>query len=140
MASLTVIGNAFHSVLQNGVALFEQGPFQTGLGNLILDLAGAPLPEGHYRVEAEVFVAGNVEIYLPRAARYTLTGTTFIGERVVRDGLDFGAQLRQRWSRFFGKRSKIPELPASWALATTSGLSFELVVNTLLGGVRIYRI
>jgi hypothetical protein len=140
MASLTVIGNAFHSVLQNGAALFEQGPFQTGMGNLVIDLAGAPLPDGHYKLEAEVLVAGSVEIYLPRTARYTLSGTTLLGERVVREGLDFGARLRQRWSHFFGKRSRIPELPAGSALVPAQALSFELVVNTLFGGVRLYRL
>jgi len=140
MASLTVFGNAFHSVVENGTALFDQGPFQTGLGNLVLDLAGAPLPDGHYRVEAEIFVAGTVEIFLPRAARFTLTGTTLIGERTVREGLGFGAELRQRWSKFFGARSKVPELPPGSALAASSNLSIELVVNTLVGGVRLYRI
>lgn len=92
-------------------------------------------------MEAEVFVAGTVEIYLPRAARYTLTGTTLLGERAVRDGLDFSRQLRQRWNRFFGTRSRIPELPSSTALELAHpGLSFDLVVNTLVGGVRIYRL
>jgi hypothetical protein len=141
MPTTTVIGNAFHSVAQNGTALFAQGPFSTWVGNLVLDLAGAPLPPGHYKLEAEVVIAGNVEIYLPRDARYTLTGSTVIGERKVREGLDYGKQLRQRWDRFFGRHSTVPQLPEQLPLAPADGsLSFELEVSTLLGEVKLYRV
>lgn len=141
MPSTTVIGNAFHSVVQNGTGLFAQGPFTTWLGNLVIDLAGAPLPPGHYKVEAEVVVAGNVEVYLPRDARYTLTGSTVLGERKVREGLDAGKRFRHRWDRFFGRRSSVPELPERSAAAPSeASLSFELEVNTLVGEVKVYRV
>ena len=141
MPTTTFLGNSFHSVSQNGARLFEQGPFSTWIGNLVLDLASAPLPPGRYRVEAEVVLVGNVEIYLPRDAVFTLTGSTVIGERKVREGLDYGKTLRRRWDHFFGRRSEVPALPASFPLAPTDGsLSFDLNVGTTLGEVKVYRL
>jgi hypothetical protein len=141
MPTTTVLGNAFHSVSQNGVQLFEQGPFSTWIGNLVVDLASAPLPAGRYRLQAEVVLAGNVEIYLPRDAVFTLTGSTVIGERKVREGLDYGKELRRRWDAFFGRRSEVPALPASFPVASANGaLSFDLEVETLVGEVKVYRL
>ncbi len=117
MPTTTFLGNAFHSVSQNGSRLFDQGPFSTWVGNLVLDLASTPLPPGRYQVQAEVVIAGNVEIYLPGDASFTLTGSTVLGERKVRDGLDDGKQLRRRWDHFFGRTSQVPALPASFPLA-----------------------
>ena len=140
MASTIIVGNGLHSVSQNGTALFSEGPFSIWFGNLVLDLASAPLPRGIYKVQAETVLAGNVEVYLPRDARYTLTGTTGFGGRKVREGLDYGKQLQKRFHKFFGTRSQVPELTAGGALTAGSGLSFELELSTLLGDVKVYRL
>jgi predicted membrane protein len=141
MPTTTVLGNAFHSVTQNGPSLFDQGPFTTWVGNLVIDLAGAPLPSGKYRLEAEVVIVGNVEIFLPREASYTLNGTTLLGERKVRDGLDAGKVFRSRLDRFFGRPSEVPQLPEGQrAITRGADLSFELQVSTAIGEVKVYRV
>src|SRR5215510_2355990 len=123
MATTTVFGNALHSVSHNGTALFSEGPFSTWFGNLVLDLASAPLPPGSYKLQAEVVLAGNIEVYLPRDARYTVTGNTFAGGRKVREGLDYGKQLQKRFAAFFGRRSPVPELPGTIGTSAAPGLS-----------------
>jgi|SRR5215470_8486447 len=140
MANTTVFGNALHSVSHNGTALFSEGPFSTWFGNLVVDLASAPLPPGTYKLKAEVVLAGNIEVYLPRAARYTLNGDTLAGGRKVRDGLDYRKQLQKRFAAFFGRRSPVPELPGSIGNSADPGLSFELELSTLLGDVKVYRL
>jgi hypothetical protein len=141
MPTTIFLGSAFHSVAQNGTGLFAEGPFSTWIGNLVIDLAGAPLPAGHYKVEAEVVIAGNIEIYLPRDARYSLTGSTILGNRKVREGLDYGKQLRRRWAQFFGRSSQVPALPETASLVRSDGaVSFDLDASTLVGEVKVYRL
>jgi len=76
-------------VSQNGVQLFEQGPFTTWIGS----------------------------------------------------PLDDGKGLRRRWDAFFGRRSEVPALPASFPVPSGNrALSFDLEVETLVGEVKVYRL
>lgn len=133
---LSVLGGQTHSISSQGLALFQQGPIISVLGDVEIDLASAPLPPGEYRLDISTFLGG-IEIYLPRNAQYSINGTSIMGGKDIHQG-------PENWDRLTRSFQKIASLPAQapeiGLMSQEQPVIIRLNLNHILGGVDIYQL
>lgn len=134
----TIAGDHYCSISTMGMALLYQGRISTVFGNIVIDLASAPITPGQYTLELDT-KAGNITVYLPDYVQFTSDGKTFWGNRKTHQGLGVWKTTTKTFQNIFGLPSRTPE----YALAPVSQeypVIIHLSISTGMGDVKIYRL
>lgn len=132
------MGSQYYSISSTGMALFQQGKIETGLGGVTLDLASAPIPPGEYRLEISTAMGG-VEIYLPRYVQFTIDGSSVMGSKNIHEGLDWWKSMTIKFQEVFRLSNQIPDHAVA-PISQEQPVIIHFFINTGMGGVDIFRL
>lgn len=134
----TGFGGQYYSISVSGMMLFQQGPFETGMGGIVVDLASAPIEPGDYTLEFKTAMGG-IEIYLPRYVQFMINGQAGFGGANIHEGLGIWKSLTHKLKGTLHLPDQIPDhAVASADLERPIRINF--IFHTGMGGIDIYRI
>lgn len=132
------MGSQYHSISLSGMMIFEQGPFVTNMGGMVIDLASAPIEPGDYTMEIRTGMGG-VEVYLPRYVQFTIDGGAVVGGTNIHEGLGLWKGLMKSFQGTFSLPNQVPDHAVAPANPERP-VRIHFVINTGMGGVDMYRL
>ncbi len=135
--SVSGFGGQSHSISNNGMMLFQQGPITSIAGGIELDLVSAPIEFGEYTLEINTTVGG-VDIFLPHYVQFTIDGGSMFGGQDVHNGVEQWRKMKRKLRHIV----PLSDEPPAFALANHDErpVSIRFILNITVGGVDIYHL
>jgi len=133
----SMLGHRVSSIAVDGPALFVDRRLAAVGGGLTVDLIGAPIPPGEYRLRLAANLGGG-ELYLPRCVRWTVDGHPAWGGSRIVTGREHWPRMRERLAARVALPVELP--PYALEEFAVRPVSLRITVLIVMGGFTIYQL